>query len=254
MTDQTVPAIPEVTDSDVYITRAFNAPRDVVWRFLTEPELLAQWFGPTSVTSTASTVEVELRPGGAGISTWSTTRPASTTRSASDAHRGHPARVPRGQRGRRRRRDELRGERSRLRDLVPRPRRQDPHDPAPGTLHRRVPRHDGRTAGRSRSSRSTRSSPAAPRERDGSGCVADRPSTPRRQTAPGSRSRRRHRPGARARRRRDVLPRVRLRPSASPRRCATLHGRHSTTGAVAARAANTLALRAPNARSRTCAP
>ena len=33
-------------DTDVYITRAFNAPSDVVWKFLTEPELLAQWFGP----------------------------------------------------------------------------------------------------------------------------------------------------------------------------------------------------------------
>ena len=64
MSDQTVPAIPEVTDSDVYITRAFNAPIDVVWKFWTEPEHLAQWFGPTTTHVDPATVEVELRPGG----------------------------------------------------------------------------------------------------------------------------------------------------------------------------------------------
>jgi len=64
MSDQTVPAIPEVTDSDVYITRAFDAPIDVVWKFWTEPERLAQWFGPATTHVDPATVEVELRPGG----------------------------------------------------------------------------------------------------------------------------------------------------------------------------------------------
>jgi uncharacterized protein YndB with AHSA1/START domain len=64
MSDQTVPAIPEVTDSDVYITRAFNAPIDVVWKFWTEPERLAQWFGPHAVHVDPATVDVGLRPGG----------------------------------------------------------------------------------------------------------------------------------------------------------------------------------------------
>jgi uncharacterized protein YndB with AHSA1/START domain len=66
MTDSkhTVPEIPEALDTDVFITRAFNAPRDVVWRFFTEPELLAQWFGPEGVHIDASTVNVQLHPGG----------------------------------------------------------------------------------------------------------------------------------------------------------------------------------------------
>ncbi len=55
---------PEVTDRDVYITRSFDAPVDVVWRFFTEPELLAQWFGPHAVSVDPSTVKVEVREGG----------------------------------------------------------------------------------------------------------------------------------------------------------------------------------------------
>jgi uncharacterized protein YndB with AHSA1/START domain len=66
MTDSnfTIPEVPEVLDTDVFITRAFNAPRDVVWKFFTEPDLLAQWFGPQEVHIDRSTVQVELHPGG----------------------------------------------------------------------------------------------------------------------------------------------------------------------------------------------
>ena len=56
--------IPAVTDRDVYITRSFNAPIDVVWKFWTEPDLLAQWFGPHGITIDRSTVEVDAREGG----------------------------------------------------------------------------------------------------------------------------------------------------------------------------------------------
>lgn len=44
------------------ITRAFAAPRTLVWRAMTEPDLLARWWGrghPTTVTA------YDLRPGGA---------------------------------------------------------------------------------------------------------------------------------------------------------------------------------------------
>lgn len=64
MTEHTIPAVPEVTDSDLYITRAFNAPRDVVWKFFTEPRYLVQWFGPHSVHVDPATVEIDLRQGG----------------------------------------------------------------------------------------------------------------------------------------------------------------------------------------------
>ena len=60
----TVPEIPAVTDSDLFITRAFDAPRDVVWKFFTEPEFLAQWFGPAEVHVDPDSVVVELRVGG----------------------------------------------------------------------------------------------------------------------------------------------------------------------------------------------
>ena len=64
MTDITVPEVPEALDTHVYITRAFNAPRDVVWKFFTEPEFLVKWFGPHAVHIDPATVEVDLRVGG----------------------------------------------------------------------------------------------------------------------------------------------------------------------------------------------
>ena len=33
------------TDREIHIERVFDAPRDAVWRALTEPELVAQWWG-----------------------------------------------------------------------------------------------------------------------------------------------------------------------------------------------------------------
>jgi uncharacterized protein YndB with AHSA1/START domain len=60
----TIPEIPRALESDVFITRAFNAPREVVWKFFTEPALLSRWFGPTEVHVDAATVKVELHPGG----------------------------------------------------------------------------------------------------------------------------------------------------------------------------------------------
>jgi uncharacterized protein YndB with AHSA1/START domain len=54
------------TDTDQYvnITRAFAAPRAVVWKFWTQPEYLAQWFGPDSVHVPVDSVEIDLRVGG----------------------------------------------------------------------------------------------------------------------------------------------------------------------------------------------
>lgn len=65
MSESTVPEIPTAEDTDVFITRMFAAPRDVVWRFFTDPDLLATWFGPATVHVDRSTVEVDLRVGGA---------------------------------------------------------------------------------------------------------------------------------------------------------------------------------------------
>jgi uncharacterized protein YndB with AHSA1/START domain len=53
-----------ITDNDVYITRSFRAPRALVWRFWTEPALLAQWFGPAELTVPLETVTIEPEVGG----------------------------------------------------------------------------------------------------------------------------------------------------------------------------------------------
>src|SRR5580658_4999945 len=46
----------------VIITREFDAPRDLVFRAYTEPELLVQWLGPRSLTMTID--EYDVRDGG----------------------------------------------------------------------------------------------------------------------------------------------------------------------------------------------
>ena len=50
----------EVTEHDVFISRSFAAPREVVWRFWTEPRLLATWFGPEGVDVPLESVMVDL--------------------------------------------------------------------------------------------------------------------------------------------------------------------------------------------------
>ena len=46
------------------IVRAFDAPREVVWLAWTEPEQLAQWFGPRGISTPVDKIRMDLRPGG----------------------------------------------------------------------------------------------------------------------------------------------------------------------------------------------
>ena len=46
------------------IVRGFDAPREVVWRAWTEPEQLAQWFGPRGISTPLDKIRMDLRPGG----------------------------------------------------------------------------------------------------------------------------------------------------------------------------------------------
>ena len=46
------------------IVRAFDAPREVVWLAWTEPEQLAQWFGPRGISTPLDKIRMDLRPGG----------------------------------------------------------------------------------------------------------------------------------------------------------------------------------------------
>jgi uncharacterized protein YndB with AHSA1/START domain len=56
-------------DREIVITRNFDAPRRLVWRTLTEPELVKRWmFGPNGWSFT--TCEIDLRVGGAYRYEW----------------------------------------------------------------------------------------------------------------------------------------------------------------------------------------
>jgi uncharacterized protein YndB with AHSA1/START domain len=50
------------TNEDFVVTRTFDAPRALVWKAWTEPERLAQWWGPKGCTIRVVTLDV--RPGG----------------------------------------------------------------------------------------------------------------------------------------------------------------------------------------------
>ncbi|KLK87909.1 ATPase [Methanoculleus sediminis] len=52
----------EAGKQDVVISREFDAPRDLVFRACTDPELVSQWWGPESVTTTVE--KMDARPGG----------------------------------------------------------------------------------------------------------------------------------------------------------------------------------------------
>ena len=46
------------------ITRVFDAPRELVWKAWTDPEHVAAWFGPRSITTPLTTITMDVRPGG----------------------------------------------------------------------------------------------------------------------------------------------------------------------------------------------
>ena len=48
---------------DLVWERIFDAPRELVWKALTEPERIPRWWGPRGTTTTV--VEMDVRPGGA---------------------------------------------------------------------------------------------------------------------------------------------------------------------------------------------
>jgi uncharacterized protein YndB with AHSA1/START domain len=47
---------------DLVFERTFDAPRDLVWRAFTDPELIPRWWGKHGTTTTV--VEMDVRPGG----------------------------------------------------------------------------------------------------------------------------------------------------------------------------------------------
>ena len=55
-------AAAESDTRELVITRVLNAPRELVWKSLTEPERLEQWWGPKGFTTRVH--KLDLRPGG----------------------------------------------------------------------------------------------------------------------------------------------------------------------------------------------
>jgi uncharacterized protein YndB with AHSA1/START domain len=50
-------------DGDLHYERTFDAPRELVWKAHTDPELVAKWWGPLRHRTRVE--EMDLRPGGA---------------------------------------------------------------------------------------------------------------------------------------------------------------------------------------------
>ena len=53
-----------MSDDELVYRRVFRAPRELVWRCLTEPAELAQFWGPRGMTTPLDGIVVELRVGG----------------------------------------------------------------------------------------------------------------------------------------------------------------------------------------------
>jgi uncharacterized protein YndB with AHSA1/START domain len=49
---------------EITITRVYEAPRELVWRAWTEPDRLAQWWGPPGWRTPRENVTMDVRPGG----------------------------------------------------------------------------------------------------------------------------------------------------------------------------------------------
>jgi len=49
---------------ELVLTRIFNAPRELVYKAFTDPDQLAQWFGPVGFSVPRDTVESDARVGG----------------------------------------------------------------------------------------------------------------------------------------------------------------------------------------------
>ena len=50
------------SDLEIQVTREFDAPREVVYKAMTDPKLIPQWWGPRRDATTVD--KMEVRPGG----------------------------------------------------------------------------------------------------------------------------------------------------------------------------------------------
>ena len=50
------------SDREIIISRVFDAPRELVWKAMSDPQHVVNWWGPNGFTSTIE--KMEFRPGG----------------------------------------------------------------------------------------------------------------------------------------------------------------------------------------------
>jgi uncharacterized protein YndB with AHSA1/START domain len=53
-----------VPDTELVISRVFNAPREAVYRAFVDPDQIAQWFGPVGWSVPRETIDQDVRVGG----------------------------------------------------------------------------------------------------------------------------------------------------------------------------------------------
>jgi uncharacterized protein YndB with AHSA1/START domain len=53
-----------VPNTELVITRIFDAPRELVYRAFVDPDQIAQWFGPVGFSVPRDTIDVDARTGG----------------------------------------------------------------------------------------------------------------------------------------------------------------------------------------------
>jgi len=56
----------ERTQNELVITRIFDAPRDIVWKYWTDPDYFKKWWGPKDFTCPVA--KIDFRVGGTNLS------------------------------------------------------------------------------------------------------------------------------------------------------------------------------------------
>jgi len=58
--------MPNTTTKELVIEKVFNAPRELVWKAWSDPELMKKWWGPKNWS--APTIQIDFRVGGTYLS------------------------------------------------------------------------------------------------------------------------------------------------------------------------------------------
>jgi uncharacterized protein YndB with AHSA1/START domain len=66
MSNKNLPSSP-TSDREILVSRIFDAPRELVWRAMTDPKHVIHWWGPRGFTTTVQ--KMDVRPGGEWILT-----------------------------------------------------------------------------------------------------------------------------------------------------------------------------------------